>query len=654
MSKVRILVVEDENVVALDLQETLRNVGYEVVGIASSASEAVRKASQHQPDLILMDIELRGGSDGVQAAAAIKQTSGAGIIFLTAYADEKTVERAKAVEPLAYLLKPFNDRDLYAAIEVALDAQRRRNLERRESQEALLQSEERFRALVEGVREYALYLLDPEGRLATWNTGAERIYGYSADEIAGTHFSRFFTEDDRRAGTPGQALEYAAAHGRWHNEGRRARKDGSTFWAQVDITALRHENGRLRGFACVAHDITEQKQFEDRRRQLLEQERAARKEAERLNRIKDEFLQILSHELRTPLTPILGWTQQIRSNAFDAATVERAVDIIERNARAQINLIEDLLHMGQIISGKLSLNLEPCLLAGCVEAAIETIHAGAESKGIQIRLVKEPGDSIVVGDPVRLEQIFWNLLAVKFTPEKGRIEVLLSTEGRSAIVQVRDTGEGIAPEFLPHLFERFTQANSSTTRRHGGLGLGLSIVKHLVEGHGGKISAESQGKSRGATFTVELPLAGQTLEEFTPRPIPEAAAEEPGLLAGTRILVVDDNQDALDLLSVVLKRVGAIPVLASSVSEAMAKMETDAPALVIADIGMPGEDGYDLLRKTSERNSGLPVIALTAFAGKDERHRAIEEGFREHIAKPFEPERLISVVRSVLEQSNQD
>ena len=274
-NQVRILVVEDENVVALDLRDTLRNVGYDVVGIASSASEAVGKAVQLQPDLVLMDIELRGESDGIRAAMEIVHSTGAGIIFLTAYADEKALERAKAVQPLAYLLKPFNDKDLYASIEVALDAKRRLNLERRESREALLQSEERFRMLVEGVREYALYLLDAEGKVATWNAGAERVYQYTADEIIGLHFSRFFTEDDRKAGVPWREMEQAIAHERWHAEERRVRKDGSTFWAQVDISVLRHEDGRLRGLASVSQDITERKQFEDRRLQVLKQEQSA-------------------------------------------------------------------------------------------------------------------------------------------------------------------------------------------------------------------------------------------------------------------------------------------------------------------------------------------------------------------------------------------
>jgi PAS domain S-box-containing protein len=507
MSRVRILIVEDENIVALDLEQTLRRVGYDVVGIASSGPESVEKAIELRPDLILMDVQLRGGSDGIEAVEAVKEVFNPGIIFLTAYADERTLDRAKSVQPLAYLLKPFNDQDLYAAIEVALAKQRRDEAERRKNAEALLLSEERFRLLVDGVRDYALYLLDVNGNVATWNSGAERIHGYTADEVIGRHASLFFPEDDRQAAS--EALRQAAAHGRYHTEGWRVRKDGTRFWAEVDLTALYHEDGRLRAFAKIEHDITDRKELEDLRAELLAKEKAARTEAERLNTIKDEFLKTLSHELRTPLTPIIGWTLFLRSAQYNEETSKRALEIIERNARAQVSLVDDLLDVNKIVTGELCLEFHFCPLARSLESAIENVRTTAEAKGVQLCYAKKTTDATVMGDRARLEQVFRNLLtnAVKFTPSGGRVEVLLSQTDVHALIQVQDTGEGIAPEFLPHIFTRFSQADSSTSRRYSGLGLGLSIVKHLVELHGGRVHAQSAGRNMGALFTVQLPLA---------------------------------------------------------------------------------------------------------------------------------------------------
>jgi len=362
-------------------------------------------------------------------------------------------------------------------------------------------------------------------------------------------------------------------------------------------------------------------------------------------------LKTLSHELRTPLTPILGWTRLLRTSNFDSKTVAHAMEIIERNTRAQISLIDDLLDISRIISGKVKLTMQPVGLAQTIEAAIDAVRGSAEAKRLVLRFSMEQSTGPVMGDPVRLQQIVWNLLsnAVKFTPSGGSVEVCLTREGSNAVIRVTDSGVGIAPEFMPFLFMRFSQQDSSTTRTFGGLGIGLSIVKHLVELHGGTASAASQGPGRGATFTVTLPLT--TLEARRhDYPLGDVDLDVKGgeLLRGRKVLVVDDHRDACEFLGYLLSRFGAEPVLAGSAREAIDIFDREHPALVVTDIGMPEEDGYALLRKIRARDDAVPVVAVTAFARQADRERALTHGFQEHLAKPVEPEKLVSVLTSVL------
>jgi PAS domain S-box-containing protein len=538
---------------------------------------------------------------------------------------------------------------------------------RRDHEESLKSSEERFRLLVEGVVDYAIFMLDPNGLIVTWNAGAERIKGYKADEIIGRHFSAFYPKDAIESGWPEHELQVAIAEGKYQEEGWRLRKDGSRFWAHVTITALRDESGRLRGFAKLTRDLSERKRAESLeeygalRDQMLEAERAARIEAQRVARMKDEFLATLSHELRTPLNAILGWTQILmmpqRSPGPDE--VQRALTIIERNAKAQVQLIDDLLDLSRILAGQLRLDVQRVALADVIRAAIESAQPGADAKGVRLESILDARRGVVSGDAGRLQQVIWNLLsnAIKFTPKGGRVQVLLERVNSHIEVTVSDTGIGIPPEFLPHIFGRFTQRDSTPGRSHGGLGLGLAIAKQLVELHGGTIGAKSAGEGRGATFVIRLPLAivesdrdahmrGDTAYEAggeQPPPTPE--------LEDARILVVDDEADARELVRAVLENQGAKVTTVGSAEEALAMLHTTSPDLLISDIGMPGTDGHHLIRtirSTEPRGKRLPALALTAFARADDRKRAMLAGYQAHLAKPFDIGEFVLVVAGLL------
>jgi len=378
----------------------------------------------------------------------------------------------------------------------------------------------------------------------------------------------------------------------------------------------------------------------------------ARAAAEKANRAKDEFLATLSHELRTPLTPILGWTVMLRSGTLDPTSIHRGLEVIERNVRAQTQLIEDLLDVSRIITGKLRLEVRPMDLVAVVEAGIDAVRPAAEAKGIRIASRLDPMASAMVGDPDRLQQVVWNLVsnAVKFTPKDGRVEVELARVDTHARLRVRDTGKGIQPAFLPHVFDRLRQADSTSTRAHGGLGIGLAIVRHLVELHGGTVAAESGGEGEGATFTVELPISATP---GTQRAAPEAAARDEGSvrLDGVRVMVVDDEADTRDLLSFSLRNYGAEVRALGSASEALAAIQQDKPDVLVSDIGLPGDDGYALIRKVraldEESGGRVPAAALTAYAKDEDRHRAIAAGFQAHVTKPVELAELASVVASL-------
>ena len=390
----------------------------------------------------------------------------------------------------------------------------------------------------------------------------------------------------------------------------------------------------------------------------LEAERAARTEAERASRVKDEFLATLSHELRTPLNAILGWAQILRAKETADADLAEGLDVIERNTRVQTQLIEDLLDMSRIVSGKIRLDVQQVDVQDVVKAAVASVRHSADVKNIRMQVVLDPLAGPVRGDPARLQQCVWNLLsnAVKFTPKGGKIQVTLERVNSHLEVCVIDNGQGIRPDFLPHLFERFRQADASTTRHQGGLGLGLSIVKHLVELHGGLIRAKSPGEGKGSTFCIELPLmVVHSMDEEKPRahpraPTNEVQADHPSL-AGITVLAVDDEPDARQLIKRVLEQCGARVVVAGSSREAMQRLKESRPHIIISDIGMPDEDGYSFIRRvralSDEEGGNVPAAALTAFARAEDRTRALRAGFQTHVAKPVEPTELTAVVASL-------
>ena len=398
--------------------------------------------------------------------------------------------------------------------------------------------------------------------------------------------------------------------------------------------------------------LRELKESEAEREKILLREKAARAEAEAANRLKDEFLSTLSHELRTPLTSIIGWTNLMRAGQVRGEVQAQALETIERNAKVQSRLIEDLLDLSRIISGKLLLETREVNLDTVVSNSIEVVRPAANAKGIQLTYECEPGGKTISGDSARLQQVAWNLLstAVKFTPEGGSVRVRLAREGARVRFSVNDTGRGIPAEFLPHVFDRFRQADSATTRAYGGLGLGLAIVRHLAELHGGEVRAESAGEDQGSTFSVAFPLA----QVAAPCSCQTEAAESvvspsrPARLAGVRVLVVDDEQDTRKLISTVIAQSGAEVTACASAGEALEKLKTWQPHILMSDIGMPGEDGYALIKQVRalppERGGRTPAAALTAYARDEDRGRALAAGFQLHIAKPFNPRELLAAV----------
>ena len=423
-------------------------------------------------------------------------------------------------------------------------------------------------------------------------------------------------------------------------------KAGAADYINKNTLSLERLERSLR-YALALH------RSEEERRLLLQREQRAREEAQAANRAKDEFLATLSHELRTPLNAILGWSRLLVGGSLNAETARRAIEIIDRNTRLQAQLIEDLLDISRIITGKLRLDLRVVPVHQVVEGALESVRPTADVRHVQLQSDISPGADAVLCDQARMQQVVWNLLtnAIKFTPDGGIVRVAVRREDAAVAIEVSDSGAGIDPEFLPHVFDRFRQQDGASTRAHGGLGLGLSIVRHLVELHGGTVEAKSAGSGLGATFTVRVPLApvraGQI--ELMDEKARTSFAELPSL-AGLRILIVDNEADARGLLRVVLEGCGGVVDEATSAGEALERIRQQPPDVLLSDIAMPGEDGYALIRKVRGLDSParlLPAAALTAFATATDRARALLAGYQAHIPKPVEPSELAAVVAAL-------
>jgi PAS domain S-box-containing protein len=493
-----------------------------------------------------------------------------------------------------------------------------------------------------------------EGRITSWNEAAERMFGYTAAEAIGQPIRLLAPEG--RADEMREILNRIRRGERVeHFETIRRRKDGAIVPVSLTVSPLRNERGEVIGASKIARDITDRKRADEDREILLKAERAARTEAERANRMKDEFLSTVSHEIRTPLNAILGWTQILRTKKTGTADLEQGLDVIERNARLQTQIIDDLLDMSRIISGKIRLEIQPVYLPSVIESALATVRPAAAAKGISIatKIATEVGP--VMADGGRLQQIVWNLLsnAIKFTPREGSIEIGISKVEANIELTVSDTGQGISAEFLPYVFDRFRQADSTTRRQVGGLGLGLAIVKQLTELHGGTVRAHSAGEGRGATFSVCLPIqdghAPQTDMVF--RDSGATSLQSTPSLAGLKVLVVDDDQDSRDLVHRVLSDREATVFMAASAAEGMAALQRERPHMLVSDIGMPHEDGYDFIRKVralpAEVGGQIPAAALTAFARSEDRTRALLAGYHTHIVKPVDPSELVAVVAAL-------
>lgn len=544
---------------------------------------------------------------------------------------------------------------LTALFAEALGQQRRKNALLGHTERALADARARF-SQIASISPDMLFVFDLIARrVVEVSSHVTRITGWSAREfLAQSDKTGWLVhpEDipllelalDRLASAPDQQVvevEYRARH-----------RTGNHHWLRVrSVVYQRTEDGRVRSVMSNAEDITDRKTADAERELLLEGERSARLEAERASRLKDEFLATLSHELRTPLTAILGWTALLEGD-LPAEEVREGVAVIARNAQAQRALIEDLLDMNRILSGKLRLELEPVDLRHVIEAALETVRHAAEARGIQLRTDLGESMPTLPGDPARLQQVIWNLLtnAIKFTPVEGRVTISLRHSAGRAEIAVADSGQGIVPDFLPHVFERFRQADASSTRRHRGLGLGLSIVKQLVEMHGGHISASSPGEGQGATFTITLPIgASIAAREQDPALTGAEPANGHRSLSGLSVLVVEDEEDTRTVLTRLLREAGASVGTADSAKAALNKLQGAKVDILVSDIGMPDEDGYSLIRKVraAADYGALPAIALTAFARTEDRERAIHAGFQLHLTKPIVPTDLVNAIRQL-------
>jgi len=502
----------------------------------------------------------------------------------------------------------------------------------------------------------AIVSKDLNGIIRTWNPAAEKMFGYTAAEAVGRHITLIIPPERRHE--EDDVLERIRRGMADHFETVRIRKDGTMVDISLTVSPVRSTAGEIIGASKIARDISDRKRAEEELRLSLARERAAREEAEGASRAKDEFLAVLSHELRTPLNAVYGWANILKSGEVDEATAARGLDAIVRNSNAQVQLIDDLLDVSRIVSGKMRLDVQKVDLDLVVKAALDSMSPAAAAKSIRLHTVLDPRAGPITGDPNRLQQVVWNLVsnAVKFTPRGGQIQIHLQRIDSHVELVVSDTGQGIGPELLPFLFERFRQGDSSTTRQHEGLGLGLALVKYLTELHGGTVSAYSLGAGKGATFTVKLPLTiVQAAPETEPGERPTAARTARALagprLDGLRILVVDDDQDSLDLASAILSGAGAVVTTSRSAAEALELVRHGRPDVLISDIEMPGEDGYALIRKVRglDRSSGgaTPAVALTAYGRVEDRLRTISAGYSMHVPKPVQPVELTTIVASL-------
>lgn len=604
-------------------------------------------------NLVITDYRLRW-TTGLDILHAVKhQSPHCPVIMFTGTGNEEVAVAAMKAGLDDYVIKsPQHYIRLATAVRLAW--------ERYQQAQALQEAESRYRQLYVSVP-IGLFRISPSGQVLEANPTFFQILGYSqAQAVPSEHLT--VTEHVGRQDLESwqEKLEKSGMLQGFETQVRH--QQGHLIWVRLDAKAIcdgqrpvgDHRDQNTLFYEGALEDITERKQAELERDELFAREQQARLAAETASRIKDEFLATLSHELRTPLNAILGWLQLLQQGELSPERTSQALTVIERNAKAQNQLIQDLLDVSRIIRGKMKLVMAPCTLPKIIDAAVATIRPGVEAKNIQLFTQIESSTARINGDVDRLQQVLWNLLsnAVRFTPTGGQITISLTYPDNNACIQITDNGEGIAEDQLPHLFERFRQVDNSSTRTHGGLGLGLAIVRNLVELHGGTVSATSPGLGKGATFTIQIPcLSGEPVFKAAHSDADPTGQSSYSSLAGLQILVVEDEIDSRVMIQLLLEQQGAEVTAVDSVPAAFAAMEQHPPDLLISDIAMPGEDGYSLIRRIRDSKQmgkvDLPAIALTAYASEQDRQKALTTGFSAHLPKPIEPAQLVTTIETL-------
>jgi PAS domain S-box-containing protein len=544
-------------------------------------------------------------------------------------------------------------------VSVVLFASSRRNAENR-----LRRQSELLQVTLSSIGD-AVIATDTDGKINFINPTAEALTGWTATEAAGKPLDEVFCivgeETNETVENPFSSIKRDGLAVGLANHTALVARDGAKIPIENSGSPIKDTNGEIVGVVIVFHDVSRRRQAEREREQLLKSEQAARAEAETASRLKDDFLATVSHELRSPLSAILGWSAMLNKGKLEEATVRNALGIIERNARAQAAIINDILDVSRIITGKLHINSHAVEIDSLIGEAVETLRPAAIAKSITLSVALGEIKGSIVGDTNRLRQVVWNLIsnAIKFTPENGRVEISLEQVDSHAEIKVSDNGAGIDEHFLPFAFERFRQSDSSTTRAQGGLGLGLSIVRHLVELHGGTVTAESAGAGHGATFIVRLPLSEKGEDLIIPTSslsaVENAISKEILIdapdIRGLRVLIVDDDTDTLEVLRVVLKQYGAQVRIAVSTADALEVFHEWKPDVLISDLGMPAEDGYALIGKIRalppEQGGSIPAAALTAYVSEKDRLKSLSSGYQIHIAKPVDPTTIAAAVAEI-------
>lgn len=641
--KKRIVIVEDEAIVAMDIELSLKHLGYEVVGVACEGSEALTIIENKKPDLILMDIQIKGKKSGIDIAAEVNKRFKLPVIFLTAYADSSTLSRAKESEPFAYIIKPFDEQELHTAIEIALRKHSAIAKEDKKIKDALNLSEEVFKLFVDAVDDYAIFVMSPSGEVMTWNIGAKKIFGYEISDVIGKDFLVFFVKDGHNLISK-RIIAEVNRDGKVDHEGWLLNKDGQSFWAHLTVNKIQNLAGQIIGFGCVVRDLSTVRARELELRQ-------AKEEAEAANLSKSSFLANMSHEIRTPLGIVIGFSELIADQTISSSSRANFMAAIRRNGELLSKVINDILDISKVEAGRLDIESRQATLDDILGDIRLPLLMKAQEKGLNLTYSYAGyiPESIIT-DPHRLRQILYNVIgnAIKFT-NKGNVDVVIkynpTKNGESKLeVLVRDTGQGIAKDKVSKLFAPFSQVDSSLVRKYGGVGLGLDLSRKMARLLGGDVQLVSTELGKGSTFSITVnagPVANLANVSSSVVHTTEGMALR---LKNLRILLVEDSTDMQYLVSRILKMEGASVELASNGAEALAKVEKEAFDILVMDIQMPVMDGYEATSKLRSQGFRAPIIALTAHSMVEEKAKCLTSGFNEHISKPVKKEFLVQKI----------